>query len=203
MGFLESVGLLAVIILSLAIAVYFTIGADQYVEGNKELIECSEKCQLLIEQSRAESINGIRSLSGTQLNRKIRRILKDPVEFQKAQDKLKQKREFEAQRNLERRNNRKIGFKYDTAIFEIFSTRRSLRENELIAKIKTKLRVDDIEARNIFKIWHDHNLITYKYDRPDEWEVGLILIADCYKIDPGDITRTDWLQQNGLNLDPE
>lgn len=201
MGFLESVGLLAVIILSLAIAVYFTIGADQYVEGNKELIECSEKCQLLIGQSRADSINGIRSLSGTQLNRKLRRVLQDPDEFEKASKKLNNKRKVEAQQRFKLIENRIVGSQYDISIFEIFGTKRILTEKELCSKIETKLNVNEAGAKRIFKIWHDHDLISRDFMKANAWSVGCILLDECYKLNQNDLIRSEWLKKNDLELE--
>jgi hypothetical protein len=166
------------------------------------LIECSEKCQLLIEQSRADSINGIRSLSGTQLNRKLRRVIQDPDEFKKASKKLNNKRKVEAKQRLKLIENRVMGSRYDIAIFEIFGTARSLCEDELWARIRTKFRVYEDGAKRILKIWLDHDLITRSYEKPDTLEIGYVLIAECYKLSVNDLIRSEWLQMNGLELDP-
>ena len=139
----------------------------------------------------------------TELMKEIDKIIKDPKERQASINQINSREENKEKAWQEEREKRKIGYKYQNEIFEIFDTNRELSYNELHAKIELKFRLKQEEANKLLKLWKKNKLIEKCYWNSKKWEVGAVLTSDIYSIDKNDMTRDKWLILNNKILNPE
>lgn len=203
MEFLESIGVLALIFGGIYALATYTTNKDNSDRLKKELIKNNNSCINLIFQYNQSIKKGKPIMPYTELMKEIDKIIKDPKERQASINQINSREENKEKAWQEEREKRKIGYKYQNEIFEIFDTNRELSYNELHAKIELKFRLKQEEANKLLKLWKKNQLIKKCYWNLKKWEVGAVLTSDIYSIDKNDMTRDKWLILNNKTLNPE
>lgn len=203
MDIVTSIGWLTIIAIVGGVIFHFMTKKEMSETEYRRLVKNNDKCQELIRKHNNAVAEGRSVLSNTEFQKQLQKILKDPNERQQALDKIEQREKEKAELELDRRNRRKIGYKYETEIFEIFDIERELNHEALIEKIKFKFNTNDNQALKLLRIWYDNGLVSKCNWATKKWEIGYVLTSDIYKIDDNDLTRDTWLKQNGKTLKPE
>jgi hypothetical protein len=200
MDIVNSIGWLAITAIGGGIIFHFISKKDSEEWENRRLIPNNDKCQDLINKHNQAVMEGRPVLPNHEFQKKLKKILQDPKEKQQALDRIAQKEKEKEEQELNRRNRRKVGYKYETEIFEIFDTEHVLSQEVLINKIKIKYNTDDSQAMKLLEIWDENGLISETNWKSKTWEVGFVLTLEIYKIDDTDLTRETWLEQHGKTL---
>jgi hypothetical protein len=203
MDIVTSIGWLAIMAIAGGIIFHFISKKDSEEWENRKLIPNNDKCQDLIRKHNQAVMEGRPALPHHAFQKELKKILQDPKEKQQALDRIAQKEKEKEEQELERRNRRKVGYKYETEIFEIFDTEHVLDQEVLIKKIKLRYNTDDNQAMKLLKIWDENGLISETDWKSKKWKVGNVLTLDIYKIDATDLTRKTWLEQHGKTLKPK
>lgn len=218
MGFIESIGWLVLVFG----AVYLLLKSFGSKEINnrdlQDLILNNARCKEVINSVnkpifskngkllRVED-NPIFDNHGEIINKQLKKVLlgiiNDPIERQKALDNIKKIQMDKEKREQEARDRRKIGYKYEIEIFEIFGNKRELSQVELLKLIESKFHIDRGNALVILKIWEDNELVEKCDWNPNNFEIGWTLTIAGANLDKNDLTWGKWLKQNGLTLEPE
>lgn len=222
MGIVESIGWIVIIFGSFYLLLGYISGKESKKRNLQELIQNNSKCQELIrkETKIIHGINGkilriesnpIFNCEGEIINQKLKKellqIINDPVEEQNTLENIRkkqlQKEKSEQESEVLWRNRRKIGYKYEIEIFEIFGSKQELSTDKLLLLIESKFNVSDEKAIDIFNIWKANGLICECAWNSNNYEVGwpLTFAYDC--IDKNDLSREKWLNQNNITLEPE
>ncbi|WP_188049348.1 hypothetical protein [Flavobacterium sp. GP15] len=170
----------------------------------QNMIKNSTTCKNLIFNYEISVKKGKPILTKEQLEKKISEILKDKDEKIVIAENIcsKEKRALEIEQN--KRNKRKIGYKYQDYIFYIFDDNRELSRVELLDGIAEQLKITSIgEDIKILEIWQFNNLINKCHWNENKYEIGDVLTDDYYKIDVEDITWKDWLKNKNIQLKPQ
>lgn len=202
MDIVNSIGWLTIMATAGGAFFYYISKKDSDEWENRRLIPHNDKCQDLINKHNQAVREGRPVLPDHEFQKKLRKILQDPKEKQQALDRIAQIERKKEEEQQERRNMRKVGYKYDTDIFEIFDTDPVLGQEVLLKEIKHRYNTDDHQAMKLLKIWNENGLISETDWKSKAWEVGNVLTLDLYKIDPMDLTRQTWLEQQGKTLKP-
>lgn len=203
MEFLEAIGGLSLV----AIGLYFLFKYADYKEQsdieNKRLIENNGSCQNLITKYNSSVAAGNPIMTSSQLTKRLNEIIRNPEVRENARKGIERKYELEKIRDQRLRNQRKVGYKYEIEIFEIFDTNRELSHQNLISMIQLKFNLSAIKVSELVAKWKENQLIDKCSWNDNNWEVGLILTKEYFKIDETDLTRSKWLEQEGKTLKPE
>lgn len=203
MEFLESIGVLSLIFGGIYALTTYTKNKDNSDRLKNELIKNNNSCKNLIFQYNQSINKGKPIMSYPELMKEIDKIIKDPKERQASINQINSREDYKEKARQEEREKRKIGYKYQNEIFEIFDTNRELSYNELHAQIELKFRLKQEEANKLLKLWRKNQLIEKCYWNSKKWEVGSVLTSDIYSIDKNDMTRDKWLILNNKTLNPE
>jgi hypothetical protein len=202
MELLESIGILSLIFGG----IYFLLNNNKNKEYSQrlknELIKNNSSCNNLIFKYNQSIDKGKPIMTYTELMKEIDIIIKDPAERQESINRINRIEDNKEKAIQENRENRKIGYKYQIEIFEIFDTNRELSYKELHENVELKFRLDQDEATKLLKLWKKNQLINKCYWNSKKWEVGSVLTSDSYSIDKNDMTRNKWLIINNKILDP-
>lgn len=202
MDIVNSIGWLTIMAAAGGAFFYYISKKDSDEWENRRLIPHNDKCQNLINKHNQAVREGRPVLPNHEFQKQLRKILQDPKEKQQALDRIAQIEQEKEEQQQERRNKRKLGYKYDTVIFEIFDTDQVLGQEALLKEIKLRYNIDDHQAMKLLKIWSENDLISETEWKSKAWEVGQVLTLNIYKIDPMDLTRKAWLEQQGKTLKP-
>lgn len=203
MEFLESIGVLALTSVGIYAIVTYTTNKDNSDRLKKELIKNNDSCKNLIFQYNQSIKKGNPIMSYAELMKEIDKIINDPKERQASINQINSLEEIKEKAWQNAREKRKIGYKYQNEIFEIFDTNRELSYTELHTKIELKFRLEQEEAHKLLMLWEENRLVEKCYWNSKKWEVGDVLTSDSYSIDKNDMTRRKWLTLNNKILDPE
>lgn len=202
MGLLESLGGLVLIAGGVYAVVSYSSSKDNSDRLKSELMKNNNSCKNLIYKYNKSVSEGRPIMSHDEFIKELDKIIKNPKEKQQALDEIRFKEEFKEKEIQKQRERRKIGYKYDTEIFEIFDTNRELDYEELIPQIELKFRLDRKEAIILFELWKKNGLITSCNWNKNKWEVGYTLRFELYSIDKNDLTLDKWLVINNKKLNP-
>ena len=197
MEIVEGIGWLAIVCV---LGFWFIGHITKKDNANREVDEISkysDKC-IALRKSYASG-----NMSHADLQQKLRETLKEPDERRIVMNRIQELKNKDIEREQEIRNQRKIGYKYEEEIFEIFDTKRKLPNEELVVGIQAKFNLSSDDARKLLDVWYYNELIKKCYDKKQYWEVGRILNSSRHNIDDDDLTREKWLAQNGKTLEPE
>jgi len=201
--FLEAIGAISLILLGL----YFFMQNDlQKAQRDKKISEFAKyswTAKILIRDYYKSVNNGNPIMSKNEYNKTLNKILNNPLEIKLVNESIKKSTESENRTKEENKIKRKVGFKYDVEIFEIFDLNRELPLAELLEKMEYKLNKNENQSNEILNIWIENSLITKCPWDNNLYKVGDVLINDYYKLDENDITRKKWLKTNNKTLNPE
>jgi len=200
MGILAAIGMLS--ILGGLIYLYLQHLSTKENKNNEKsrLIAKNDRCQNLIYEYNSSIRKGRPIMTHRELTKKLHKILDDPLEVEKAISKIEQEENFQKQFDQDRRKERKVGYKYEIEIFEIFDIRKYLSKEEILTGIRLKFNSDKNRANEIFEIWRSNNLIT-QFEKNNLWQVGAILTVEYFNLDKDDWTRIKWLVHQGKSLE--
>ncbi|MCK4665013.1 MAG: hypothetical protein KAT68_19240 [Bacteroidales bacterium] len=200
MGFMESIGMIAILFTGVYLLLRYL---DYKVKSNDvitELEKNNDKCQDLIRRYNRSVIAGSPNMSFRELKKQLRKILRDPKEKQASIENIKRNQENKEKFNQKLRDNRKIGYKYEIEIFEIFDINRELTKKQLLLGIQSKLNVNSVKAEELLEIWNENSLIEICPWNPKMFEVGIVLNSEQLNLDKNDLTRKKWLNQHKKTL---
>lgn len=203
MGFFESVGWLALIAGGVYVLLLFMSNKEDYKRERGKLIANNDKCQHLIYTYNKSVTDGKPIMTRDELTKRLNQTLTDPVEENKALEKIKRIKELDERMIQKKRERRKVGYKYEIEIFEIFDTNHELSKQELLSEIKYKFHANDIQADELLKLWKANYLVEICAWNKEKWEIGDTLTYESSNIDETDMTRVKWLEQQGKTLKPE
>ena len=192
-GTLQGIGILFVIGLSLYLYLNYLDQESLRKRKYRSLFEFSAKCQARKSE--------LEKLSEYNFDKELKKIFNDPKELELAIDN---KLEYESIRNTRQEEveqifkvNRKIGYTYENAIFEIFGLDKTISIEQLRSRIYSYYVYDEIQCNKLIEIWKKNNLLRiYR----GECEVGFILTDKQYKLTDDDLTRDEWIGKNLNNL---
>lgn len=189
---------------------------DNFGEGKRHqefLIKNSDTCKELTYKYNNSLDKGKPLMDKNAFQKELIRIVSDPNEEKAIIAKIKrdeESREIFRQRN---RDMRKLGYKYEEEIFELFDTRRELDYGQIlegirkIYKLEIKGNIDQDEmlekccrADELFSIWVENYLIQRCEWNTGHFKVGYVLEFETFSIDENDMTREKWLKQKGKSL---
>ncbi len=201
---LESIGIMSIFIIVIYALINISERSKSKDVERQNMIKNSTTCKNLIFNYEISVKKGKPILTKEQLEKKISEILKDKDEKIVIAENIcsKEKRALEIEQN--KRNKRKIGYKYQDYIFYIFDDNRELSRVELLDGIAEQLKITSIgEDIKILEIWQFNNLINKCHWNENKYEIGDVLTDDYYKIDVEDITWKDWLKNKNIQLKPQ
>lgn len=205
--FLESIGGVA-LVAGLIYAIFLFLDKKDRAESiNSKLIEKSDKCQELVRKHRdaclAINPDYNPDISYHKLKKELTRIVNDPREKERALANIERENKYEKETKSEDRKKRKIGYKYEIDIFEIFNRDQELTHKELTLRIMNRFNLDDDKAQNLLTLWQKNGLIGKCFWDSNSYEIDTILNCELYNIDEDDLTWDKWLLQNNITLKPE
>jgi hypothetical protein len=218
MGFAEAIGWLVLVLGAGYLLLYSFASKKSKKRETKDLILNNVRCKEVINSVNKATFskngkllrvedNPIFDDQGEIINKQLKKellgIINDPIEREKAIDNIKKIQTDKEKREREARDRRKIGYKYEIEIFEIFGNKRELTQIELIKLIESKFHIDGGNALVILKIWEDNELVEKCDWNPNNFEIGWTLTIAGANLDKNDLTWGKWLKQNGLTLEPE
>ena len=202
MKFIEFIGWSALVVgVGYLLLLYIYYKEESYQE-KRELIANSFRCQNLIDSYNRSLIMGRPIMTDVELNRKLNQIIKDPIEAQDALERMKRKKETDKEYKQRVRNRRKVGYKYEIEIFEIFDTNRELSEQKLLRETESKFSINEAQAKELLQLWIDNRLVEACPWNPKIFDVGDTLKSESLSIDKTDLTRSKWLKKHGKTLKP-
>lgn len=201
--FLEAIGAISLILLGL----YFFMQNDlQKAQRDKKISEFAKyswTAKILIRDYYKSVNNGNPIMSKNEYNKTLNKILNNPLEIKLVNESIQKNIESESRIKEENRIKRKVGYKYDVEIFEIFDLNRELSLAEILKKMECELNKNENQSNEILNIWIKNKLITKCPWDNNLYEVGDVLIDDYFKLDENDITRKRWLEINNKTLNSE
>ncbi|WP_308991620.1 hypothetical protein QLS71_006280 [Mariniflexile litorale] len=170
-----------------------------------ELINNCNECRIYASYYDV-SLDEIRNIQGFKKHRiELLKIINEPANRKEALESISEKKQIKLNQIKDFENKRKIGYKYENEIFEIFDTYYKLTQDEIIDGFMKKFSTNQTKATEIFQECYNNWLITKVNTRipTDEvfYEVGFILDSDGYKLTQNDLTRKEWLKKNNKVLD--
>lgn len=189
---MESIGWLAIIGLSIFLYLKYLDKKSRIEREKDELIPYSTKCKEILREHHS-NISG-KKLNSYNLNKILYRVLDDPKELKEAQDNYYLEKKRFDDLILINRNKRKVGYKYDEVIFEIFDDNFEISNQDIRSGIKTKYNKDEDEIDKLLRIWEENNLVNICIWNQNNWQIGDTLTSPYMKIDEGDLTREKWLK---------
>lgn len=184
-----------------AILIYLGFTYDKYkVRKRKELeffVKYNSKC--------AELANpiGIKVLEIPIMKKKIKEILRNGKEREEAYLNKEKEDKVNFRRIQSNERKRKIGYKYQEEIFNIFRYKRKLTRIELLNKIANAYKKNMEESESLLEIWIENWLvknIVIDGRKTPEYEVGLILNSKLHSKFEDDQTYDEWLETKGINI---
>ena len=175
---------------------------DKSERENKILIKNNDKCRDLISERNWAMRKGEPALTYEELNKRLNQILKQPGEIENALENMRKHENSESQSKQWRRDKRKIGYKYEIEIFEIFNTDREVTKEYVIERAQAKFNTTPEKAIALFDLWQVNQLVQQCHWDKDKWEVGTILSDTFYSLDENDLTQSKWLLANNKKLKP-
>ena len=198
---LESIGLLTIIFVVVLLIANYNHGKENETKKNQIIYRDSPT----ISNFRNEYAISVKAekpiMSEKEFNRKIELMVNSKEEKDKYFQRIKDKEQNEIEGQQRLRDNRKVGYKYEQEIFEIFNDNRELSKQELEVGIKQHFKVHrDIEIEELMSIWEENLLIKECFWNKSKYQIGDILKEDYLKIDKSDLTWKDWLAKNNITL---
>lgn len=171
---------------------------------NEKLVKQSDSCRSLIYRYNQSIEDGKPIMTKAQLKIELLKIVKDPEEQRRIQQKHQRQEEYNERTAQERRDKRKIGYKYELEIFKIFDVNRELDIDTLYQSIDSHFQFnrDYSKFSALFELWEKNGLVTRcSWDR-SHFEVGPVLEWKLFSIDESDLTREKWLVSKNKTLLP-
>jgi hypothetical protein len=188
MSLLHSIGFLAVI----AVLVYLLLSYfDSRQESDhefKELSKYNDKCRKLT----SEQFIPKKKLEYRELEKRMKQILKDPREVENALENKAKEKENDKINEQRKRDRRKIAYKYENELFEIFGTSYEITESQLLDGIKAKFRLNQEEA---YELINSLNAELILMSGTTKCTLGPALTYDALCIDENDMSFDKWLRQ--------
>lgn len=186
MGFLASVGMLAIICLVIYLGLRYASNQDSipvktndrnnqlYIEKIKSkylkiyrslpdrinykiLMPYSEKCRdILNEHSRLSKTS---ELPPAYPYRKLKKALRDPYEFWTSLDRYLDKVELDAKIEVERRKEQEISMRYSEFVYSVFSPNKYCSSNEIHLKIHNTFNYDLTRSLELIDTWVENRLL--------------------------------------------
>ncbi len=203
MEFLEAIGGLSLVAIGLYFLFKYADHKEQSDRENKRLIENSGNCQRLIREYYSSVAAGKPIMTSRQLKKQLNEIIRNPEAREYERKVIERRNESEKKLEQKIRNQRKIGYKYEIEIFEIFDTNRELSHKNLILKIQLNFNINAVKANELLVEWKENELIKKCTWNDNNWEVGIILTDEFFNFDETDLTRRKWLAQEAKTLKPE
>jgi hypothetical protein len=191
----------------LAGIVYLIFGIVSKKEDEKRENEILKKYSDKCEETKRKYPYEMTNEQYTNYQKEIKQILSDPKERASARKKYFDEQNAKEQDKI---NKRKIGYKYEIDIYEIFykfeqdgiyvlekwsighgyNVKRGPNHKEIIEAIQKKYSIDSDKAKSILEIWCDNWLVS----RGENYQIGLVLTfhgTSKYRLDEYKITNTD------------
>ncbi|MEW4922626.1 hypothetical protein [Algibacter sp. 2305UL17-15] len=170
-----------------------------------ELINNSSECRTYA-SNRVLSLDEIRNIQRLKKERiKLFKIIEEPTNRKEAQESINEKKQSQLNEIKDLKNKRKIGYKYEIEIFEIFDTYYKLTKDEIVEGFMKEFSTNRTKASEIFQECYNNWLVTKVSTRvPNDevfFRVGLILESDRHKLTENDLTRKEWLKNNNKVLE--
>lgn len=218
MGIVESIGWLVIIF---GVIYLILKSVDNKRTENKELqklILNNDRCQELIRQQTKitfdkhgkfvkcdspQIFDGDGKLIDSKIKDQLLNIINDPYEKNKSFEKIREIEQKDIERKLERRRMRKVGYKYEIDIFEIFIDKREMPVEQLLAATVSKYKIDILKAMEIVSLWEKNMLVNKCPWNNRNWEIGDMLLWNSFNLDDTDLTRDKWLAEHGIKLEAE
>lgn len=169
-----------------------------------ELMENSNECRNYANLYSASIAEILNSGLYREQRRRLLEMINDPEIRADALKNLEEKREEKRLQKQELINKRKVGYKYENEIFEVFDSYYKLTENEILEGFMVKFSTNRTKAAEIFQIciqnWLIMEVSTIKKQDEIFYKIGPILDAKEYKLTNSDLTRKEWLERNNKSI---
>jgi hypothetical protein len=198
---LEAIGGLTVFGLIIYLFVMYQTSQDDKKRNREKLVPYSDACQGLIRKYNREISDGKHSMDYYDLTKQLDKILSDPEELREINRRIESSEKRKQEWEIKRKESRKIGYKYEDDIFELFDTDRELSELDILLRLPEKYKVktqDDFKS--LLKIWEENDLVEKCHWNKEKWQIGNTLTSEFTKLFPSDITRNEWLEQHNKTL---
>lgn len=192
--FLQAIGGIFLFGLLIYIMMQYQTNKEETEKSNRELAQHSWKAKDFMREYSISTRNENPIMSRDKFNKRLSEILNDPEERKLINESIKRVIEDKNRIKTENKRKRKVGYKYDIEIFEIFGTNNELSKGELLKSIIMKYDKNEIGANEVLNIWLENNLVSKCYNNQQMYKVGDVLEDSFYKIDEEDITRNEWLK---------
>ena len=217
LSILELIGIISIIVVAIYISVKYEQSRNKNDEEDKFMMNKSWTFRDLRSQYEESVRNGKPIMTSAEYEKKKAEILDSKEEKEKVHNEIKKIEESDLKRKIENRRKRKIGYKYEDEIFQIFYDDRELRLDTIFREIRGFYVVApenyDPEdtyyntVDSIFNLWIENSLIEKCYWSNDKfendfYEVGKTLTDPYYRIDEEDIILQEWLDDYPITLKP-
>lgn len=173
---------------------------------DRDLIRNSSKCQKIIDEYNKGYFNGTNGFTRSELDKKIKIALQDPLEFWSAMRNYYIHIEAKEDADKFQKIQTEYNIKYNEIAFSVFDTRTYLSKEEIIVRIQKQLKVTIITAEEIFATWIKYSLIDYGWDSDvdgdrisDFYKLNILFELGAYESNVK-IIREDWLKKNNKQL---
>lgn len=206
---LEKIGILAIAIFVIGIIILFV----SHKESENKHEQRSRQSDIKNSSTLREFISNRESYVESGLEERDSRKLTREIDYLRSTDKIKK----EIQKTIETKAKAKervdkldfdlksLAFKYREDIFRIFGEIHDISDRELTNRTKYFYGLKSLKkSQAIIKEWMEGDLIEeIKHEDQTLYAIGFILDSVHYKLNQEEMTRSEWLEKQGLKLKPQ
>lgn len=196
MSLLHSIGFLTVIAVLVCLIIYYAEWMQETDRKFKELCKYNDKCRKLT----SDQFIPKKKLEYSELKKRMKQILKDPEEVENALENIAKEKENDQIIEQKKRDRRKIAYKYEEELFEIFGNRHEITVNELFEGIKSKFRLNQEETYELINYLNANRILS---SGTTIFTLGPALTYEALCIDENDMSFDKWLELQKNNPENE
>ncbi len=182
----------------------FLLSNSENKENNRlkrsEMIQKSLACKSFIYKYEKSVKEGKPIMTISELNKAIDDYLKTPEAKDEIQQNIDSELSFKKKHELFINENKKVKYKYENEIYNIFNAQHELNKVVLIDSIEKTYRIEKKEeVEKIIELWLKHQLIEICSWNKTNYTIGFTLSNDLYN-PIEDLNWERWLKENEIQL---
>ena len=182
----------------------FLLSNSENKENNRvkrsEMIQNSSSCKSFIYKYEKSVKEGKPIMTKSELNKAIDKYLNTPEAKEEIQKSIDSELNYKKEHELYINENKKIKYKYEDEIYNIFYNQHELNKDNLIGNIKTTFKIENIEeVEKILELWLKHQLIEICIWNKNNYTIGFTLTNNLYN-PIEDLNWKRWLKKNEIQL---
>ena len=182
----------------------FLLSNSENKENNRlkrsEMIQKSLACKSFIYKYEKSVKEGKPIMTISELNKAIDDYLKTPEAKDEIQQNIDSELSFKKKHELFINENKKVKYKYENEIYNIFNAQHELNKVVLIDSIEQTYRIEKKEeVEKIIELWLKHQLIEICHWNKTNYTIGFTLSNDLYN-PIEDLNWERWLKENEIQL---